>query len=434
MKGRDKLKVLIVEDLPTDVELVVRALKRGGIDVEWRRVDTRAAFLDALDALSPDIVISDYSMPSFDGMSALKLARERDPTLPFLILTGSMNEDTAVECMKAGADDYVIKEHMARLPFAVEEAMDRRALFVEAARKSVQLSESEEKFRLLFETSEDAILLFAEGSWIDCNESALSVFGCSREQIIGANPARFSPPKQPDGRSSEEEAAKLIGLAYTSGPQSFEWEHLHADATAFTAEVSLNRMDLGGMPHIQAIVRDITQRKQAEAALRNEKARVGAILDLVGEPIFVKDNDHRITNANLAFCEMFGVVEKDVMGRTLAESVPENERTHFLSVDRRVLDTGVTDLREEELTIGGFTRTIITRKALFVDGSGNRFLIGSIYDITDRKQTEDALHRQLDELQRWHAVTEDREERIRELKKEVNDLLKEVGRPGRYGE
>jgi len=188
------------------------------------------------------------------------------------------------------------------------------------------------------------------------------------------------------------------------------------------------------MPHIQAIVRDITQRKQAEAALRNEKARVGAILDLVGEPIFVKDNDHRITNANLAFCEMFGVVEKDVMGRTLAESVPENERTHFLSVDRRVLDTGVTDLREEELTIGGFTRTIITRKALFVDGSGNRFLVGSIYDITDRKQTEDALHRQLDELQRWHAVTEDREERIRELKKEVNDLLKEVGRPGRYGE
>ncbi len=391
MTARLRLKVLLVEDLPTDAELVVRALKGGGIDAEWRRVDTREDFLSALDGFCPDVIISDFSMPSFDGMSALRLARELDPILPFIILTGSMNEDTAVECMKANASDYVIKEHMTRLPFAVEEALARHSLQVETARKSELLRESEEKYRFLFEASDDAVLLFANGGWVDCNARATSVFGCLREQIIGSNPGSFSPPTQPDGRPSEEEACRLIGLAYTTGPQSFEWEHCRADGTTFTAEVNLSRMDLAGKPHIQAIVRDISGRKQAEIALRDEKARLTTILDLVGMPIFVKDNDHRITSANRAFCEMFGL--DDVIGRTLVEAVPENERKHFLEVDRRVLDTGVTDQREEELTVGGFTRTIITRKTRFIDESGNRFMVGSIYDITGRKQAEEALLR-----------------------------------------
>jgi PAS domain S-box-containing protein len=84
--------------------------------------------------------------------------------------------------------------------------------------------------------------------------------------------------------------------------------------------------------------------------------------------------------------------EKSVIGYTLAEAVPENERHHFLKVDRDVLDTGITDVREEELTVNDFTRTIITRKIRYIDESGNRFLVGSIHDITDRKKMEDELH------------------------------------------
>ena len=132
------------------------------------------------------------------------------------------------------------------------------------------LRENELKYRALFETAEGAILLFAEGRWVDCNARALKVFGCTREQIIGAHPSRFSPPTQPDGRPSEAEAIKLINLAFTGLPQIFQWQHCRLDGAPFAAEVSLNRVDLGGKPHMQAIVRDISERKQAEVALRQQ--------------------------------------------------------------------------------------------------------------------------------------------------------------------
>jgi len=136
---------------------------------------------------------------------------------------------------------------------------------------------------------------------------------------------------------------------------------------------------------------DITERKLSEIMYRDEKERISTILDMVGDPIFVKDNDHRITLANRAFYDIFGMDEKSVIGYTLVEAVPESERHHFLKVDRSVLDTGIPDLREEELTVGDHTRTIITRKIRFIDQSGKIFMVGSIHDITERKQAEKAL-------------------------------------------
>ncbi|MCJ7431987.1 MAG: PAS domain S-box protein [Anaerolineales bacterium] len=132
------------------------------------------------------------------------------------------------------------------------------------------LRENELKYRTLFETADDAILLFADGRWVDCNAGALHVFGCNREQIIGAHPIQFSPPMQPEGRPSEEEAIKKINLAFAGEPQYFEWEHCRLDGTPFAAEVSLNRLDLQGNPHMLAIVRDISKRKQVEQALRQK--------------------------------------------------------------------------------------------------------------------------------------------------------------------
>jgi PAS domain S-box-containing protein len=129
------------------------------------------------------------------------------------------------------------------------------------------LRESELKHRTLFETASDAILLMRHDRFIDCNARTLAMFGCSREQIVGAPPHKFSPPVQPDGRPSEVVALEKINLALTQGPQLFEWEHCREDRTPFAAEVSLNRIELGEEVLLQAIVRDVTKRKQAEARL-----------------------------------------------------------------------------------------------------------------------------------------------------------------------
>ncbi len=106
------------------------------------------------------------------------------------------------------------------------------------------------------------------------------------------------------------------------------------------------------------------------------------LIDHLVEPVFIKDDEHRVILANVAFYELFDLDEEDVIGSTLADSVPGPEREHFLRVDRAVLDTGVADQRQEELTVGGLTRTIITSKRRFIDDRGRRYLIGSIQDVT----------------------------------------------------
>jgi diguanylate cyclase (GGDEF)-like protein/PAS domain S-box-containing protein len=140
------------------------------------------------------------------------------------------------------------------------------------------LLESEAKYRTLFEAAQSAIFLIREDQFIDCNSHTLKIFGCKREQIIGRRPFDLSPPKQPDGRDSREKAREKIRAALRGVPQLFEWKHLRLDGTPFDAEVSLNRTEIGGDFFVQAIVRDITDEKLAEEALKT----MSLIDDLTG--------------------------------------------------------------------------------------------------------------------------------------------------------
>ncbi len=130
------------------------------------------------------------------------------------------------------------------------------------------LRESELHFRTLFESANDAIFLMKEGLFVECNRKTLEIFGCSREQILGQPPSRFSPPFQPDGRDSAVRSLEFIQAALDGQPQFFEWVHSRLGGAAFYAEVSLNGVELRGQRYLQAIVRDVDSRKKAELALR----------------------------------------------------------------------------------------------------------------------------------------------------------------------
>lgn len=135
------------------------------------------------------------------------------------------------------------------------------------------LRESEVKYRTLFDSANDAILIFRGERIIECNRQALTLFGCTREEILeGGSPLEFSPPLQPDGRPSRDKGSDTLRKVAAGEPQFFEWRHLRQDGTPFDAEVSLNRIELGGEVMVQSIMRDVTTRKQAEEELKKAHA------------------------------------------------------------------------------------------------------------------------------------------------------------------
>ena len=128
------LRILMLEDVPSDAELIERELRKAEFVFSAKRVETRESFLAELKDFSPDIILSDYSLPTFDGVAALALAKEFYPLIPFIIVTGSLSEETAVECIKAGAADYVIKENLVRIGPAVKGALEKKRTLEEKER------------------------------------------------------------------------------------------------------------------------------------------------------------------------------------------------------------------------------------------------------------------------------------------------------------
>ena len=259
MANNETLNILFVEDLPTDVEIAERALMKAGLDFTSCCVETEDGLVEALRSFKPDIVVSDYSMPSFDGMSALTAVLEFNPFLPFIILTGSMNEDTAVTCLKAGASDYVLKEHIDRLPFAIAEAIQLKANQQKLSIQSRQLQQSEERYRSLFEDS-NAIMLIIDPenqAITDANKAAVQYYGWPREELIGKSITEINT--LPQARLTEQ-----MRLAISSEKGHFLFRHKHADGSVTDVESHSGPIVIGEKTFLYSIIHDISLRVKAQ--------------------------------------------------------------------------------------------------------------------------------------------------------------------------
>lgn len=262
------------------------------------------------------------------------------------------------------------------------------------------LAESEEKYRTLFEMSDDAILTLDKKGVISCNQATVELFGCkSKEEFLSKHPRDLSPKYQKDGTKSRESSDQMISLAYQTGKNFFEWTHSRIDGTTFPVEILLTPMKIDGRDVIQAIVRDISERKKEKNKLQKAKKKaeenrnyLNSIINNIGDPIFVKDEQSKFLLVNGALCSLLTLTENEIIGKTLSENLKPEEQDVFISIDRQVLKDGKENINEELLTVNeGKTLTISTRKTRYIDSNGKKHLIGAIRDISKTKKIEQEL-------------------------------------------
>lgn len=257
------------------------------------------------------------------------------------------------------------------------------------------VSQAELKYRSLFVNASDAILLLTEDTFVDCNPKTEELFGCKREEILNRKPYEFSPPIQPDQRDSKQKALEKINAALSGEPQLFEWAHKKLDGTLFNAEVNLNRIEIDKKPMLQAIVRDITERKRTEEVLSNERTLLRTIIDLIPDAVYVKDVKGQKILANPKEVQFAGKKSEDeVIGKTDFDLYPESEAKRSNVEDRSVLHSGKPILNIEGKLIDGEGQlhwTLGSKVPLLDVHDKITGIVGLTHDITERKRAEEAL-------------------------------------------
>jgi PAS domain S-box-containing protein len=294
-------KILLVEDLPSDAHLaeyeVAKALSRYLLRV----VETKTDFMKALSEFQPDIVVSDYQLPSFDGLSVLRIVLDMSPVTPVIILTGSMNEDTAVDCMKAGAVDYVIKEHIKRLGPAILNAIRQRNLNIQKIESQKRLEESEAKFRYIFHGHSAVKLIIDKTGLIsEANESAAIFYGWNKDTLQGMNISNIVV--------SENDEMNYLQIFSNN---HVEQKHIKSDGQIYDVEVFKSRVYIGNEEFYHLIIHDVSDKKSNEQKLRllsrsTEQSPVS---------ILITDNHGIIEYVNPMFCKSYGYIEEECVGR-----------------------------------------------------------------------------------------------------------------------
>ena len=432
-------RILVVDDISANLEIVKRMLQREGYLV-FAATNGQEA-LEILAQQQVELIISDILMPVMDGYQLCRQCQQDEKlrSIPFIFYTATYTEDKDRQFgLSLGASRFIIKpqksrdflniitevlalgstivtqlekSHSPQLESDISEEVYLRQhsahLLKKLEDKLVQLKQkdarmtlilealhrSETKYRAIFEESSDAILLIDSAAFIDCNNAALRLFGCSsRRDFLGSQLSRWSPATQSTGEDSSALMQIHLDKVLKQGRDKFEWLHQRQDGLLFPAEVWLTRIELDAKPVIQATIRDNSERKQAEEVLQ----MASLVYQNSSEAMMISDAENRIIDINPAFTQMTGYTSAEAIGQDTEFLNSGRQEPGFYQAMRHDLDaTGqwqgeVWNKRKDgEVFVVWLTINIIYS----IDGAVHRH-VALFSDITKKKESEALIWRQ----------------------------------------
>lgn len=326
------LRILLLEDVAEDAELIQRELQKANLALSTRCVQTREDFLRALAEFTPDAILSDFSMPEFNALEALQLLQEQPRDIAFILVTGSQSEEVAVDCMKHGADDYILKATLKRLPAALLNAVQKHENERERFRALLALQRSEEHFRSLIENALDIIFVLRPDGTFHYVSPSVRILGYKPEELCGKNILSFVYA------DDEREVSEILNTALHHPGQARTFEFLFRHSTgshrvleAIGKQIHYDSKNSG----VVLNARDITERKQTEVAIE----KLAAFPRLNPNPIFEMAANGTLTYFNKAAEDMARSLGKHKTSEILPEEIN--------SIVQECLLTGKTTIRRE---------------------------------------------------------------------------------------
>ncbi len=320
-----EIKVLMVEDREEDAELLLREMRRSGLSIVSRRVESEAPYVDALESFAPDLILSDYTLPAFDGPLALRIARLRRPDTPFIFVSGTIGEERAIDALKQGAVDYVLKDNRARLVPAIERAL-KEAGEHESKRWALrELEESEERFRFAMHFSSVGMALVApDGRWLGVNPALCDVVGFTETELLVTDVPSIT---HPDDRNIDR-VQKREMLARQLESYQVNMRYVRKDGRVVWTQLSVSLVWLQtDQPHYFIFqIQDITDRIRAEEALRASEERFRSIAEATQEWIWEIDLRGVYTFCSPAVESILGYKPFELLGRSCLDIVSTGTR------------------------------------------------------------------------------------------------------------
>ena len=280
----------------------------------------------------------------------------------------------------------------------------------ERARQQEALGERDRQYKVLFESAGDGICLIRGDRFVDCNHKALELFGCAREQLIGNPLSAFSPPRQPNGRDSQEAAIEQMKLALEGQALQFEWQCLRGAGTPFQAEVTLSRLEIAGKAHLLALVRDVTERKMAELALRDREERFRTVFENSPFGMSIIALDGNLIRANSKLCGMYGYTEEELRRIKITDLSPPEDKARHMDLTAQALSGVISSFRLEKRAIrkDGKVIWIDLVASVVRDADGiPLYGVGMVQDISERKAMEESLRESEERYRRLFEVESD---------------------------